>query len=64
VAHLASAMTSATALHDIPKYILSSGATRTDDRYIEVHIYGELSWQTVSCVALERPLTNPEEQDD
>jgi hypothetical protein len=40
VAHLASAMTSATAIRDIPNYILSTGATRTDDRYIEVHIWG------------------------
>lgn len=64
VAHLASAMTSATALSDIPNHILSSGAARADDRYMEVHIYGELSWQALSCVVLERALTDPGEQDD
>lgn len=64
VAHLASAMTSSTALHDIPNYILSSGTARDDDRYMEVHIYGELSWQALSCVVLEKALTDSGEQDD
>ena len=64
VAHLASAMTSATATPDISNCVLTSGATRTDDRYIEVHIYGELSWQTIGSVVLEKPVTDSEEQSD
>jgi len=64
VAHLIPTMTSATAIQDIPNHILFSGAARSDDRYIEVHIYGELSWQTLSGVILERSLTEPNEQDD
>jgi hypothetical protein len=64
VAHLVSSITSATSLHDISDHILTSGARRVDDHYMEVHIYGELSWQALRCAILEKPLTVPEEQDD
>ncbi|MFZ3353986.1 MAG: hypothetical protein WA268_24305 [Xanthobacteraceae bacterium] len=37
---------------------------RQNDRYLEVHIYGELSWQTLAAIILARPMTTAEEQDD
>ena len=64
VAHLEPSISPATADADLPDIILSSGTTRQDDRYMEVHIYGELSWQTLAKVILARPLTAQEEQDD
>lgn len=64
VAHLEPAISAATADGDLPNIILFSGTTRQDDRYMEVHIYGELSWQTLARVVLARPLTTGEEQDD
>jgi hypothetical protein len=64
VAHLAPKITPATAYADIPDQILFSGATRTDDRYMETHIFGEISWQSLNKVILEKPLTTPEDQVD
>jgi hypothetical protein len=64
VAHLEPAISTATADADLPEIVLFSGTTRQDDRYLEVHIYGELSWQTLARVGLARPLMAPEEQDD
>jgi hypothetical protein len=64
IAHLEPAISAATANADFPKIVLFSGATRADDRYMEVHIFGELSWQTLGKVTLALPLTTVEEQDD
>ena len=64
VAHLEPIVSAATADADFPKTILSVGTTRPDDRYMEVHIFGELSWQTLNKVTLAEPLTSTEEQDD
>jgi len=64
VAHLALTITPATANHQIGDRILLSSANRHDDRYIEVHVYGEISWQSLSKVTLEKALTDPQDQDD
>lgn len=64
VAHLEPAISAATADADLPDILLFNGTARQDDRYMEVHIYGELSWQTLARVVLARPLTAAEEQDD
>jgi hypothetical protein len=64
VAHLAVEITPATADAQISALIMACGADRHADRYIEVHIYGELSWQSLGKVTLEKPLTEPEDQDD
>jgi hypothetical protein len=64
VAHYEPTISPATADADLPDIVLFSGATRQDDRYMEIHIYGELSWQTLARVVLARPLTTAEEQDD
>ena len=64
VAHLAPFVSAATAEADLPIVVLSNGTTRHGDRYMEVHIYGELSWQTLKRVTLAQPLTTTEEQDD
>jgi len=64
VAHLEPAITTAIARNDIAKLILFSGPNRDDDRYMEVQIFGELSWQSLSKVSLEKPLTDSNERDD
>jgi hypothetical protein len=64
VAHLEPVVSAASADADFPKIILWSGATKRDDRYMEVHIFGELSWQTLNRITLAQPLTSAEEQDD
>lgn len=64
VAHLGPDISAATPDADLPKIILSSGTTKRDDRYMEVHIFGDLSWQTLNKATLAQPLTTPEEQDD
>ncbi len=64
VAHLAAAISPATPRVDLPNKIMFAGATRSDDSYMEVHIFGELSWQSLSKVTLEKPLTNSEDQDN
>jgi hypothetical protein len=64
VAHLEPALTLAVADRDLSQQVLYNGATRHEDRYIEVHIYGELSWETFAQVTLEKPLTVPKERGD
>jgi hypothetical protein len=64
VAHLGPAISTATGRDEIAGLILFSGTTRPDDRYMEVQIFGELSWQSLGKVTLERPLTEPNERDD
>jgi hypothetical protein len=64
VAHLCPAITPATAGHELAGHVLFCGSDRQEDRYIEIHIYGEVSWQSLSSVVLEKPLTTPEDQED
>ena len=64
VAHLEPAISAATGDAELQDIILSSGTMRQNDRYLEVHIYGELSWQTLAAIILARPMTTAEEQDD
>lgn len=64
VAHLVPSITSALADDALAGQIMVCGATRHDDHYMEVHIFGEVSWQSLSKVTLEKPLTIPEDQDD
>lgn len=44
--------------------ILWQGADRYSDRYIEVHIYGELNWQALGKVSLDGPLTRAEDREN
>jgi hypothetical protein len=64
VAHLGPTVTPAMSVGALADQVLLSGIDRHGDRYMEVHIYGELSWQSLSKVTLERPLTDAKEQDD
>src|SRR5262249_33201425 len=45
VAHLAPSVSAATPMSDLVPLIMFSGADRHQDRYIEVHLYNEISWQ-------------------
>jgi len=64
VAHLADEVNAATGTRELVNMILFSGPTRPQDRYIEIHIYGDVSWQSISKVTLEAPLTKSEARDD
>jgi hypothetical protein len=64
ISHLAPAITGSTGFSDLAKLMMFSGASRHDDRYMEIHIFGGLSWQSLSSVTLEQPLTDPQERDD
>jgi hypothetical protein len=64
VAHLEPSVTAATATAEFPNLILSNGTNRHDDRYMEVHVFGELSWENLSKATLAKPLTTAEGQDE
>jgi len=59
-AHLAPALTPATAEADFPGIILSVGSNRDEDKYLEVHIYGGINSSALEGVTLERALTDIE----
>lgn len=50
--------------YELVNHVLFCGSDRPKDRYIEIHIFDEVSWQSLSKVALEKPLTTSDEQDD
>lgn len=63
VAQLADTVTSAMPVADLPEIVLSSGAGRDDDRYMEVHIYGTLPREALDRVTLDRPLTDADDRE-
>jgi hypothetical protein len=56
-------LTSATAASELCRLLLFAGASRVDDRFIEVHIYAEggLDTQDVNLVTFQRNPTKPDE---
>lgn len=64
VAHVGPMITSAIADRDLPLQILTVGADRDGDRYLEVHIYGEVDCFALEDVSLDQPLTTAESRDD
>jgi hypothetical protein len=64
VAHLVPSTTPILGDDALADQIMVCGTTRHGDHYMEVHIFGEVSWQSLSKVTLEKPLTAPEDQDD
>ncbi|MCW3847468.1 hypothetical protein OF829_09455 [Sphingomonas sp. LB-2] len=60
VAKLASALTSATTVADLPHLLLAPGATRQDDVFVEAVIYGDpgIDARDVKSVHLEQILTD------
>lgn len=64
VAKLVPEITTVTASRDLPAMVLSLGATRHDDRFLEVHIHGTINWQALAGVSLDKPLTDGQKQDD
>jgi hypothetical protein len=63
-AHLVPSINPALADDALADQIMVCGATRPDDHYMEVHVFGEVSWQSLSKVTLEMSLTIPEDRDD
>lgn len=64
VAHFAPDVSTASGRDDLLKLVFSVGTDRDADRYLEVHIFNEITWQSLAKVTLERPLTEPEDRDD
>ncbi|MFI4986153.1 MAG: hypothetical protein ACHQF3_01815 [Alphaproteobacteria bacterium] len=58
VAYLAATVTPSLASHDLHRAILASGPDRRNDRFMEVHIFGELTRQAIENVSLDKPLTD------
>jgi tetratricopeptide (TPR) repeat protein len=61
VAHLAPEISSTT--FDLENLILSTGRTRPEDRYLEVHIHGDVPLQSLSSATLEESLADAEKED-
>ena len=64
VAHLAPTLSPMIADKDLPFSVLAVGPSRDDDRYIEVHIYGQLTSAALEDVSLDRPLTHADDRDE
>jgi len=64
VAHLAAALTPAMSAGALPGLMLSVGATRREDRYIEVHIFDPLRWQILARATLDRPLADADAREE
>jgi hypothetical protein len=64
VAHIEASLTPALSPGALPDLILHTGATRHDDRFIEVHIFDPLSWQMIASATLDRPITDAEARDE
>lgn len=54
IAHLAGDLTDTTDEANLPAMVLSIGATRAEDRLIEVHIHGQVTIRNIDRVTLER----------
>lgn len=54
VAHLAISLTEATKDSDLAGLVLAVGATRAEDRLIEVHIHGQINIRNIDCVSLDQ----------
>lgn len=63
IAKLTPRLTSATSKRELADLLLHAGATRKDDRFVEVHIYAEggLDARDVDLVSFQRPPTTPDE---
>jgi hypothetical protein len=64
VAHLAPQITPSMPETSLPSLVLTAGADRDTDRFMEVHIFGMLPIETIEQVSLDRPLVTAESQDD
>lgn len=64
VAHLAAKLSSAIGQDELFAIVMSSGSTRDDDRYMEVHIFNSISRLSLDKVFLATPLTNIDSQTD
>jgi hypothetical protein len=64
VAHVTPLITVATPANGLADLVMLPGAGRHDDRFMEVHIFGTLDWQSIEAAVLELPLTSTEDRDD
>lgn len=64
IAHLAPAVTPAMSVADLVPVIMTPGTNRQDDRFMEVHLYGELTKEAVEKATLMRPLTEQQDRDN
>jgi tetratricopeptide (TPR) repeat protein len=64
VAHLAAEISPADSRSELEAKILLSGENRQSDRYMEVHIYGDLPRQAFAAISLDEPLEDAQHQED
>lgn len=64
VAHLEASLTPALSSGALPGLILAVGATKHDDRFMEVHIFDPLTWQMIASATLDRTITDAEARDE
>jgi len=59
VAKLASKLPAVASSNDFPGLILEQGATTSDDRFVELHIWGSLTIRSVERVRIKRKRHRP-----
>jgi hypothetical protein len=64
VAHLAPEIMPSTRETSLPSLVLTAGADRDTDRFMEVHVFGMLPIETIEQVSLDRPLVTAESQEE
>ena len=64
VAHLEALLTPALSPRALPELVLSVGATRRDDHFVEVHIFDPLSWQMLASATLDRVISDAEAREE
>lgn len=62
VAALAEHIAVGMGLQELQSLLLFSGPSRHDDKYVEVHIFGGISWQAIASVRREAALTDARDQ--
>jgi hypothetical protein len=64
VAHLAPRITPSMPETSLTSLVLTAGAGRDTDQFMEVHVFGMLPIETIEQVSLDRPLVTPESREE
>ena len=64
VAQLEPALMAAMSSADLPTLVLSVGATKQEDRFLEVHMFDPLRWQAIASASSDRVITDAETRDE
>ncbi len=64
IAHLGPSVTPATPVDRLGELVSAPGVDRQSDKFIEVHIFGQIDWQAIASAVLEAPAASPEDLGD